>query len=111
MSADAISRARLSVDGAHVFIGSFNFDPRSAMLNTEIGLSVRSPELAKQLVAFMDAGVAPAEAYRLELDDGALVWGAEEDGKPVRYTSEPKAGWLRKVVNKLLSFLPIEGHL
>jgi putative cardiolipin synthase len=37
-----------AVDGTRVFVGSFNFDPRSAKLNTEMGLVVESPALARQ---------------------------------------------------------------
>ena len=34
------------VDEQRVFVGSFNFDPRSKHLNTELGLVIDSPELA-----------------------------------------------------------------
>ena len=43
-------------DREAVFIGSFNLDPRSASINTEAGLYVESPELAAQVVAYMDEG-------------------------------------------------------
>ena len=46
-------------DGESLFIGSFNLDPRSANINTEAGLYVESPELAKRLQAYMDEGVRP----------------------------------------------------
>nr|WP_305815265.1 phospholipase D-like domain-containing protein [Photobacterium leiognathi] len=32
-----------------MFVGSFNFDPRSAYLNTELGVIVDSPEFSGQV--------------------------------------------------------------
>ena len=46
-------------DQESLFIGSYNLDPRSANINTEAGLYVESPELAAQLLAYMDEGVMP----------------------------------------------------
>ena len=37
-----------AVDGDHIFIGSFNFDPRSARLNTELGFVIDSEALAQR---------------------------------------------------------------
>ena len=39
------------VDEEHVFIGSFNFDPRSANLNTEMGVIINDPELLARIQA------------------------------------------------------------
>ena len=50
-------------DHKAVFIGSFNLDPRSAVINTEAGLYIESPELAKRLTAYMATGVVPASSY------------------------------------------------
>lgn len=36
-----------SIDGKTVFIGSFNFDPRSTLLNTEMGFVIESETLAQ----------------------------------------------------------------
>ena len=75
-----ISRAALHTkavvfDREAVFIGSYNLDPRSAAINTEAGLYVESPELAAQVIAYMDEGVRPENSYRVLLDEeGELVW-------------------------------------
>lgn len=44
----------MAIDEKQVFIGSFNFDPRSANLNTEIGVIINSPPLAKAVHQTMD---------------------------------------------------------
>ena len=49
----------MAFDGEAVFIGSFNLDPRSAVINTEAGLYIESTELAKRLTDYMATGVAP----------------------------------------------------
>ena len=49
----------LVFDRKDVFIGSLNLDPRSGDINTEAGLYIESPELAAQVIAYMDEGVLP----------------------------------------------------
>jgi putative cardiolipin synthase len=103
----------LAIDRAQIYVGSFNFDPRSANLNTELGLVIDSPELAGALSqAFED--VVPLVAYQLELDPrGNIVWleRTEGSGKPLRLTHEPGAGFWRRAWLGFLAILPIEGEL
>jgi putative cardiolipin synthase len=42
-------------------IGSFNLDPRSIGLNTEVGVMIESPEIATQVADFMEGTMAPGE--------------------------------------------------
>ncbi|TXL07160.1 phospholipase, partial [Methylococcaceae bacterium CS1] len=56
------------VDRNTTFIGSFNLDPRSVDINTEVGLLIDSPELAEQVIAYMNIGTRPSDSYRLELE-------------------------------------------
>ena len=55
----ALHAKAMAFDGEAVFIGSFNLDPRSAVINTEAGLYIESIELAKRLTDYMATGVAP----------------------------------------------------
>ncbi len=99
-------------DGESVFIDSFNLDPRSALINTEGGLYVESPEVANQLVAHMDEGALPENSYRVLLDDdGDLVWVTEIDGQEVRYDEEPGATFAKSVMTNLIMILPVQGQL
>src|SRR5690606_36067072 len=50
-SASSLHAKTFAVDGARVFVGSFNFDPRSANLNTEMGFLIDSPVLAQGMRA------------------------------------------------------------
>lgn len=105
------------IDRKVVMVGSFNLDPRSTALNTEIVILVESAELASQVIDFMDDGVKPENSYRLilEADDDIgverLVWITEIDGNEVRYYSEPEAGLWRRFTTWLIGLLPIEKHL
>jgi len=79
-------------DRQDVFIGSFNLDARSSQINTEAGLYVESPELAVQVVEYLDTGASPDQSYRVLLDeDGDLYWEASDNGKVLRYDTEPLA--------------------
>ena len=81
------------IDRKTVLVGSLNLDPRSAYLNTELGVMVRSPELAQQILAVYNFD-AIGGVYRVELtpDSKALQWvGTGEDAGEV-LTQEPGDG-------------------
>jgi putative cardiolipin synthase len=61
----ALHTKAMVFDREAVFIGSFNLDPRSAVINAEAGLYIESPELAGRLTDYMATGVAPANSDRL----------------------------------------------
>ena len=99
-------------DREAVFIGSFNLDPRSASINTEAGLYVESPQLAEQVIAFMDEGVGADNSFRVRLDDsGDLVWITTIDGAEVRFSQDPHSTFSERMVARILSLLPIEQQL
>jgi putative cardiolipin synthase len=53
-SASGLHAKTYAVDGTKIFVGSFNFDPRSARLNTELGVVIESAALAGRLAAALD---------------------------------------------------------
>lgn len=110
-SGSSLHAKTFSVDSQYVFVGSFNFDPRSANLNTELGFVIESPELAQRIRLAFDEEI-PEQAYRLSLTDkGRLRWNSNENGESVEYRREPKSSLLRRTGVRLLSWLPIEGLL
>src|SRR5262249_11397143 len=84
----------LIIDRSVVLVGSMNMDPRSANLNSEIGLVLRSPAIAEQLVRLYD-DVTVHSSYHVELADGYhLRWTAYDDaGNATTYDSEPDANF------------------
>lgn len=95
------------VDRKQVFLGSMNLDPRSARLNTELGLIIDSAEMARQLDSFADAG----SSYRLRLDaSGKNVEWVEQDndGKETAYDVPPETtAWQRFKLLLVAPFIPL----
>ena len=77
------------------FIGSFNFDPRSVLWNTEVGVLVDSPELAAHVRKSALEGMAPALSYQVKLQDDQIIWVTEDEGKMHVLTKEPGSWWRR----------------
>lgn len=78
-------------DRRRVFIGSVNLDPRSATQNTEMGLFIDSPQLAREMLRIINISRLE-NAYRVRLDkEGKLEWLAIEGDKEVVLRSEPEA--------------------
>ena len=99
-------------DRKSVFIGSFNLDPRSSTLNTEIGVMIDSPEIASQAAKIMDDGVLPGSAYHVTLDNhDRLVWTAENNGEKVKYDADPETNIWERLLLDFVGMLPIEDQL
>jgi len=92
------------------FIGSYNLDPRSSKLNTEMGVLFNCPALAKRLPETTERDL-DRNAYHVELDGNRLTWVTREGDKHVRYNSEPHASLWNRIQAQVLSWLPIEGLL
>lgn len=104
------------LDHNKVFIGSANLDPRSAELNTEMGLLIEDERIADQFL-HMFSGISSGEnSYQLLLDDAPaphtrLVWRCQQDGVAYHYTEEPEAGLWRRFKAFFYGLLPIESLL
>ena len=68
-------------DRQSVFIGSFNLDPRSAALNTEVGVMIDRAEIGRQVGELMDEGVSPGSASHVTQNGHeGLAWTALANG-------------------------------
>ena len=99
-----------AVDRERIFVGSFNFDPRSARLNTEMGIVIESVPVTAQLLEVFERDIARI-AFEVRIVDGALVWVESTAAGEVRYSSEPGASLARRLGVEILSILPIEWLL
>src|SRR5262249_44901709 len=90
-SSASLHAKTFAVDDGRIFVGSLNFDQRSALLNTEMGLLIGSPVLAQRLSAIFDT-IVPREAYEVRAGDGRLEWIDRGSDGETRYDSEPGAG-------------------
>ena len=92
-----------------VFIGSFNFDPRSARLNTEVGLVIESEKLQNEIAASLDKYL-PRIAYQLKLNDkGEIIWlDQQKDGKILKFTHDPETTRFQRFMMHLVTTFPAE---
>ncbi|MFV0679180.1 phospholipase D family protein [Ottowia sp.] len=101
------------IDRTRLYVGSFNFDPRSIDINTEMGLVITSPKLAGQMAQTFES--VTRGSYEVMLDEqGNLIWldpDYGDPGQPQLHTTEPGTTWLQRLMLRLLSWLPIEGML
>lgn len=110
-SGSSLHAKTFSVDKQQVFIGSFNFDPRSAMLNTEMGLVIESATLAEDIHERFLKSQQQA-AWTLRLDRwGRINWVENRDGKEIVWKKEPHTRFWQRVLVRLVYRLPVEWLL
>jgi putative cardiolipin synthase len=96
------------IDKKIIFIGSMNLDPRSASTNTEFGMFIESPALAKELLRVINISKLEG-AYRVRLEPKTtnLQWLTLDDDKEVVLGVEPESSFWLRVHNMLLGwFVP-----
>lgn len=109
-SSSSLHAKTFAIDRQRIFIGSFNFDPRSARLNTELGFVIESRSLATAMAEAF-ARQVPQRAYTLRLESGQLQWLEQDPGGDRLHVEEPNAGWWTRLFVRILSLLPIEALL
>jgi cardiolipin synthase C len=112
-SSDAGLHAKtFAADRRRIFIGSFNLDPRSARLNTEMGVVLDSASMASKLSDLFAQGI-PRTQYevRLTADGSSVEWVEQTADGPVIHRSSPETGVMRRAWIRVLSVLPIDWLL
>lgn len=99
------------VDGARGFVGSFNFDPRSASLNAEMGIIFDDVHLAGEMQRRFRREMGPQTSYRLFLERNRLRWEGILDDAVEQFSREPEAGIYRRLIAGVIRWLPIESQL
>ncbi len=109
LSRSSLHAKMMALDEEQVFIGSFNFDPRSVKFNTEIGVILNSPQLARAVHETMDKNLSKY-AYKLVMNaQQQLNWKVRQgNGEVQTLTKEPKMKWWQKFSLKVVSWLPLE---
>ncbi|MDK9357155.1 MULTISPECIES: phospholipase D family protein [Lelliottia] len=110
-SGSSLHAKTFSIDSQKVFIGSLNFDPRSTMLNTEMGFVIESETLAR-LIHRRFLKSRQHEAWQIRLDNfGRLNWVEQKDGEEIVLKKEPKTRFWQRVLVRLAWWLPVEWLL
>lgn len=96
------------IDQKTLFVGSMNWDPRSAKLNTEMAFVIEQQEYVQSFLATLPE-ILNNNAYHVTLREGDIVWTDNKNGQ--EYDSEPEAGMWRKMGAWFSGILPIEDQL
>ena len=107
-------------DRKKLLVGSFNLDPRSSVLNTELGILFENREFCVQLGdAWKD--IVDKLAYRLEVrpngkdefgnESKKIIWIENTDKGEVHYDVEPYTGGWRRFGTSIMGLLPVEDLL
>lgn len=97
------------LDRQVALVGSMNLDPRSAKLNSEMGVVMHSPEIAQQLADLFEE--VSEDSYHLSLggDGRRILWTSTPPDSALAGQSEPEAStWLKFGVKLLSPFAPEE---
>ncbi|MFN7223077.1 MAG: phospholipase D family protein [Paracoccaceae bacterium] len=105
LSKASLHAKTFAVDGARIFVGSFNFDPRSTTLNTEMGILIESPQMAEDLHTAFDRGMAGL-AWQVRLQSGQKVW--IDTARRTVVTKEPGSTAVKRLVVTVVGWLPVE---
>jgi cardiolipin synthase C len=65
----ALHAKSLVIDGKTLYIGTYNFDPRSQNLNTEVGVIIHDEALAREVEAAIEIDMAPGNSWNAATDD------------------------------------------
>lgn len=96
------------IDKKKLFVGSMNWDPRSAHLNTEMGVVIEQHEYAQKVYREILKEI-PTTAYEIQVVDDDVVWFDHTTGDTL--TSEPDASFWRRMGAWFSGVLPIEEQL
>jgi putative cardiolipin synthase len=91
----AIHAKSLLVDKQKLYIGTFNLDPRSANLNTEVGILVDNARLGEQLGNSIGADMLPGNSWAISPE----------------FNPDDQVGWLKRLKLWCYSLLPMNAIL
>ncbi|MCP4764711.1 MAG: phospholipase D family protein [Gammaproteobacteria bacterium] len=101
-------------DRKDIFIGSFNFDQRSANINAEVGIVYEIPEMAELLSTSIFEDSLKEYTFRVQLSDtnpGQIEWVEYKTGVEIRHSKDPYTSGWRRFNESVFSILPIESQL
>ncbi len=112
LSGASLHAKTFAIDGERVFIGSFNFDPRSTTLNTEMGFLIESQAMAQDVTTLFDGPVTTISYQPMLTPKRKMIWLEPlENGEVIIYQEEPGATWGQQVALAVIGFFPVEWLL
>lgn len=93
-------------DRQTVYVGSMNFNLRSAYLNTEAAMIIKSSTLAEKLSRQIRLNMKKENSWRVYKTSGTVQWVTDISGKEETTTHEPMTSWLERMESGVLQVLP-----
>ncbi len=93
-------------DDEVVFVGSLNLDRRSLYLNTELGVVLRSRELADTLRQSFNILIQPENSWRLTNTENGLRWTSSAG----TVDKEPDVDATKRFESQLLMLIPVSNQ-
>lgn len=102
----------MTIDDRYGFVGSFNLDPRSINLNTEMGVAFDDPDIARSVRNEFLRLTEPAASYWVYLSPGNETHWLERSPDSSRvWVTEPDTVWSDRAWLKAIALLPLESQL
>ena len=110
-------------DREQTFIGSFNFDQRSAHINSEVGVIYDVPKMSMLIAESVFDKSLYETAYKvkiakqdidvgdIQVEKDDIYWLEMKGGKEIIHDTEPETGFWRRFGQGLFSIMPIESQL
>ena len=99
------------VDQRRLFLGSFNWDPRSVDINTELGVIIDSPQIAESVAEAVDQQLN-STTYEVILNDkGKIRWVDRSGDEEKELKKEPQTSFWRRFMAGFYRIFPIKGQL
>jgi putative cardiolipin synthase len=101
----ALHTKAVVIDRRWTFVGSPNIDPRSMILNTEIGIVADDPQLAEKVMDVLNRDMQPENSWRVTLDaDGWLKWSGGEEQRD----RQPARDFRQRAIEFFMNLIPIK---
>ncbi|PAF47742.1 phospholipase [Helicobacter sp. 12S02634-8] len=91
-------------DNKITWVGSFNLDPRSESINTEVVAIFDNEDFAQETKKLMQIDMQ--KSWHLILKDNRVIWEGVEDGKVIDTTHSPDTSWFVRAINYLARIFP-----
>ncbi|WP_417362829.1 phospholipase D family protein [Gallaecimonas pentaromativorans] len=101
----------IAYDKRRLFVGTFNLDPRSIFINTEMGLLLDCPAIVAELEAQLAPYVGGGQSWQPGFSGSALLWRRSHQGEQWSASVEPQASLWRRFLARVLSWLPVRSQL
>jgi len=99
------------IDQERVYIGSFNLNPRSAYLNSEMAFIINSKALAQAVTDIIEIQMQPENSWTVSLDEhNEMQWTSQFKNETQTYSHDPESSLWQRIRNSVFSIFPFDKY-